>query len=111
YSEIWRWPPSCSMTFSVAPIGSQMLMTSCRVTLTLVTVTVACVASDRRDSPATLARDTKLESQAAISPGTRGGMSAGGALGSKVWFATTTGCLLMVGARAFLSCGRDEKSR
>jgi hypothetical protein len=39
-----------------------------------------------------------------------GGISGGGAAGSKVWFAKATGCLLIVGARAFLSCGRVEKS-
>src|SRR4029077_11254682 len=93
------------------PVGTQMLMWSPSVTLICVTVTVACVASVCRDSPRTLALDWKSESHSAFSPGARGGISVGGVAGSNVRFAKATGCLLIVGTGASLSCCRDEKSR
>src|SRR5467141_765964 len=88
-----------------------MLMLSCRVTVTCVMVRVACVASVCRDSPRTLALDRKSESHSAFSPGARGGILVGGVAGSNVRFVKATGCLLIVGRGASLSCRRDERSR
>src|SRR5690242_17151780 len=88
-----------------------MLSLSPSVTLIWVMATVASVASVCRDSPRTLALDWKSESHSAFSPGARGGISLGGVAGSNVWFAKATGCLLIVGTGASLSCRRDEKSR
>src|ERR1700747_3610054 len=75
-------------------------MLSCSVIFTCLIVSVACVASACRDSPRTLALDWKLESQTAISPPDRGGMSLGGAVESNGRFATATGCLMMTGGAA-----------
>src|SRR5260370_10788409 len=108
---MWRWPSSCSIRCWVAAVGTQMLMLSCSVTLTCVMVTVACVASVCRDSPLTLALEKKLESHTAVSPGARGGISAGGATGSNVRFAKATGCLMIAGTAASVSWRRAEKSR
>src|SRR6266446_7074150 len=88
-----------------------MLMLSCRVTLTCVIVTVACVASVCRVSPRTLALETKLDSHSALSPVDRGGISAGGAAGSNVRLAKATGCLVIVGAEVSPACRRDDELR
>src|ERR1700682_2530218 len=101
------------MTCWVTPVGTQMLMLSCSVTLICVMVTVACVASVGRDSPRTLALDRNWESHSALSPEDRGGISAGRAARSNVRLAKATGCLSMIGAGTGASPGgrRDEKPR
>src|SRR5882762_5009889 len=88
-----------------------MVMKSCSVTLICVTVRVACVPPVRRDFPPTLALDRKSESHCALSPGSKGGISADGAAGSNVRLAKVTGCLLIVGTGASLICGCDEAPR
>jgi len=65
----------------------QMLIFSCNVTLTSVTVTTTCVASILSDCAFKPASDTKLESHSASSPSASGGISAGGAAGSNVCMA------------------------
>src|ERR1700674_3005471 len=87
-----------------------MVMLSCSVILIWVMVTVSCVASVCRDSPPTLALDRKSEVHSASSPGARGGISAGGVVGSTVRLAKATGCLLIAGTGGSLSCRRDEGS-
>src|SRR5260370_42461560 len=88
-----------------------MLVLSCRCVLNFAVVTIACGASVCRDDARTLALDRKLEARAALSPGSRGGISLGGAAGSNVLFAKATGCLLIVGTEASLSWRRDERAR
>ena len=74
-------------------------------------VTVAWVASDWRDSPRTLALDRKSESHSAVSHWASGGILAGGEAGSNVRLANATGCLVIAGTVASLSCRRDDESR
>ena len=58
-------------------------------------VMVACVASVLRGWPRTLDLAKKLESHSALSPCPSGGILTGGAAGSNVWLAKTTGSLLI----------------
>jgi hypothetical protein len=87
--------PHVSATTWAAPVGSQMLIWSSSLTMTSVMATVACVASVLRGWPRTVVLAKKLESHSALSPGANGGISAGGAAGSNVWLAKTTGSLLI----------------
>src|SRR5262249_20905323 len=88
------------MTCCVAPLGTQIVILSCKVTFTCATVTVALVESIFLMRPLTFASETKFESHSASSPSPRGGMSDGGLAGSNVRWVKTTGCLSMMGLAA-----------
>src|SRR5256885_723467 len=86
-------------------------MWSCRVILTCVITTVACVASVCLGLPLTLALDRKLESHSAFSPVDSGGIPLGGAAGSNARLAKATGCFWTIGAAVSLSCRGDDPPR
>src|SRR5579864_2594352 len=66
-------------------------------------VTIAWVASVRRVLEPTLALEVKFDSHSAFSPSLMGGISDGGAAGSKVLFAKLAGCFSITGSGAAVS--------